>query len=72
MKSPQKDKLGEELAELLEAGAKPVGLGPNRLRVETAAIAMVTAGMLHWQTVQGKGSHYNTAATSMESESIAA
>jgi 16S rRNA U1498 N3-methylase RsmE len=33
---------------LVEAGALPVGLGSNRLRTETAAVALLSALML-WQ-----------------------
>ncbi len=40
---PEGDFTKEELQGLIEAGAKPVGLGQNRLRVETAALAMITA-----------------------------
>jgi len=43
---PEGDFTEEEMQELLAAGAKPVGLGPNRLRVETAAIAMVAGAVL--------------------------
>ena len=37
---------GEELAGLVGAGAVPVGLGPQRLRVETASMALLTTAML--------------------------
>lgn len=40
---PEGDFTKEELQVLIDAGARPVGLGPNRLRVETAAMAMLTA-----------------------------
>ena len=40
---PEGDFTAEELQALVEAGAQPVGLGPNRLRVETAALAMLNA-----------------------------
>lgn len=40
---PEGDFTPEELDGLIEAGAQPVGLGQNRLRVETAALAMLTA-----------------------------
>ena len=40
---PEGDFTREELQGLIDAGARPVGLGQNRLRVETAALAMVTA-----------------------------
>lgn len=38
---PEGDFTPEELQLLLEAGARPVGLGTLRLRAETAAIAML-------------------------------
>ena len=40
---PEGDFTPDELQALIDAGAKPVGLGPNRLRVETAALAMLNA-----------------------------
>ena len=40
---PEGDFTAEELQALFDAGAKPVGLGRNRLRVETAALAMLNA-----------------------------
>ncbi len=40
---PEGDFTPGELDGLIEAGARPVGLGPNRLRVETAALSMLTA-----------------------------
>ena len=40
---PEGDFTKEELQGLIEAGAKPVGLSQNRLRVETAALAMIIA-----------------------------
>lgn len=44
---PEGDLTPAELEVLLEAGAKPVGLGSNRLRVETAAEALlVVAGAM--------------------------
>ena len=42
---PEGDFTGEEVAALVAAGARPVGLGPHRLRVETAAVAGL-AGVL--------------------------
>ena len=36
----------EEVHELKSAGAAPVGLGPCRLRVETATISLLSALML--------------------------
>lgn len=38
---------GEELAALIGAGATPVGLGTQRLRVETAAMALLSCVVLH-------------------------
>ncbi|CAK9220796.1 unnamed protein product [Sphagnum troendelagicum] len=43
---PEGDFTGEEIQMLVEAGAVPVGLGQCRLRVETAAIAMLATVML--------------------------
>lgn len=40
---PEGDFTEEEKEALIKAGAVPVGLGPRRLRVETAAIAMLSA-----------------------------
>ncbi|CAL8467991.1 g7529 [Coccomyxa elongata] len=40
---PEGDFTPEEVEQLIAAGAKPVGLGPNRLRVETAALALLAA-----------------------------
>jgi len=51
---PEGDFTPEELNEIIEAGAVPVGLGPLRLRAETAAIAMLATLMLH-----GNVSHSN-------------
>jgi 16S rRNA (uracil1498-N3)-methyltransferase len=45
---PEGDFSPQELDDIIAAGARPVGLGPNRLRVETAALAMLTAVTL-WQ-----------------------
>ncbi|KAI3438675.1 hypothetical protein D9Q98_001096 [Chlorella vulgaris] len=39
---PEGDWTAAELAALVEAGAQPVGLGPLRLRAETAAIALLS------------------------------
>ena len=44
---PEGDFTKEELQGLMEAGARPVGLGQNRLRVETAALAMIAAVTLN-------------------------
>ena len=38
---PEGDFSAAELDAMLAAGALPVGLGPHRLRVETAAIALL-------------------------------
>ncbi len=43
---PEGDFTPAELELLLCAGAKPVGLGNNRLRAETAAIALLAAAAL--------------------------
>lgn len=40
---PEGDFTEDEKEALIKAGALPVGLGPRRLRVETAAIAMLSA-----------------------------
>ncbi|KAI5060292.1 hypothetical protein GOP47_0024712 [Adiantum capillus-veneris] len=40
---PEGDFTEEEKEAIIKAGALPVGLGPRRLRVETAAIAMLSA-----------------------------
>ncbi|KAG2450154.1 hypothetical protein HYH02_000256 [Chlamydomonas schloesseri] len=40
---PEGDFTPAELAALVEAGARPVGLGANRLRTETAAIGLLSA-----------------------------
>ena len=40
---PEGDFTREEVHSLVAAGAVPVGLGPHRLRVETAAIALLAA-----------------------------
>ncbi|GAX78384.1 hypothetical protein CEUSTIGMA_g5826.t1 [Chlamydomonas eustigma] len=43
---PEGDFTPEEVKLLVEAGAIPTGLGPNRLRTETAAIMMLSACMM--------------------------
>ena len=43
---PEGDFSPAELAALVEAGARPVGLGSNRLRTETAAVALLSACLL--------------------------
>jgi 16S rRNA (uracil1498-N3)-methyltransferase len=44
---PEGDWTVQEVQALQAAGALPVGLGPQRLRVETAALALLSAAMLH-------------------------
>ena len=43
---------GEELEALIGAGALPVGLGPNRLRVETAALSLLNVAALYLDSLQ--------------------
>lgn len=43
---PEGDFTEKELSKLMEAGATAVGLGPHRLRVETATIALLATLML--------------------------
>lgn len=43
---PEGDFTPREVDLLMQAGAKPVGLGENRLRTETAAIALLSLAML--------------------------
>ncbi|KAL8195270.1 hypothetical protein R6Q57_025673 [Mikania cordata] len=43
---PEGDFTETEVKMILEAGATPVGLGPHRLRVETATIALLSTAML--------------------------
>ncbi|EFJ51909.1 hypothetical protein VOLCADRAFT_56392, partial [Volvox carteri f. nagariensis] len=43
---PEGDFTPAELAALVQAGARPVGLGTNRLRTETAAIGLLAACLL--------------------------
>ncbi len=43
---PEGDFTDEELEVLREAGARPVGLGSNRLRTETAALALLATAVL--------------------------
>jgi RsmE family RNA methyltransferase len=45
---PEGDFTDPELEGLVDAGAHIVGLGQHRLRVETAAIALLSASMLHF------------------------
>ena len=42
---PEGDFTPSELAALTEAGALPVGLGPHRLRTETAALSLLSAAV---------------------------
>lgn len=44
---PEGDFTEQELAALTAAGARLVGLGPTRLRTETAALALLAAAVLH-------------------------
>eukprot|EP00884_Botryococcus_braunii_P018637 jgi/Botrbrau1/5457/Bobra.27_1s0008.1 len=46
MVGPEGDFTRGELGVLLEAGARPVGLGPHRLRVETAALALLNSASM--------------------------
>ncbi|XP_043707995.1 ribosomal RNA small subunit methyltransferase E isoform X1 [Telopea speciosissima] len=48
---PEGDFTEEEVKMMIEAGATAVGLGPHRLRVETAAIALLSTLML-WSDAQ--------------------
>ncbi|GLI69139.1 hypothetical protein VaNZ11_013696 [Volvox africanus] len=43
---PEGDFTPAELETLVQAGARPVGLGPNRLRTETAAVGLLAACLL--------------------------
>ncbi|GAB2219392.1 hypothetical protein Droror1_Dr00007027 [Drosera rotundifolia] len=49
---PEGDFTEKELKTMIEVGVTPVGLGPHRLRVETATVALLTAVML-WSDSQG-------------------
>ncbi|CAA6653474.1 unnamed protein product [Spirodela intermedia] len=49
---PEGDFTEKEVELMTERGATPVGLGPCRLRVETAAVALLSALML-WSDAQG-------------------
>jgi 16S rRNA (uracil1498-N3)-methyltransferase len=44
---PEGDWTPRELEQLLAAGAQPVGLGPLRLRAETAAVSLLAYVRLH-------------------------
>lgn len=43
---PEGDFTPKEVEELVDAGARPVGLGANRLRTETAAVALLSLCVL--------------------------
>lgn len=43
---PEGDFSAEEVQALADAGVLPVGLGSNRLRTETAALALLAAAVL--------------------------
>lgn len=43
---PEGDFTPEEIQQLMEAGALPVGLGSNRLRTETAAVALLATARM--------------------------
>jgi len=47
---PEGDFTEEEMQALLAAGAHPVGLGGNRLRVETATMSMVDVAVQQWHS----------------------
>lgn len=49
---PEGDFTEHEMKQLKEVGALPVGLGPNRLRVETAAMAIVAGSVLHYESIK--------------------
>ena len=51
---PEGDFTESELSALSDAGARPVGLGANRLRVETAAIAMLAGAMLYTEGMRDR------------------
>lgn len=44
----------DELDSIVSIGARPVGLGPRRLRVETATVAMLAAVMLMFETKESQ------------------
>jgi hypothetical protein len=48
---PEGDFTKEELESLADAGANMVGLGTNRLRVETAALALLNGCALAWDAL---------------------
>jgi len=47
---PEGDFTEQELGLLKDAGARLVGLGHNRLRVESAALALLAAAALVWDS----------------------
>ncbi|XAR72991.1 16S rRNA (uracil(1498)-N(3))-methyltransferase [Bertholletia excelsa] len=49
---PEGDFTQKELDSIIEAGAKAVGLGPHRLRVETATVALLATVMLWSDSLQ--------------------
>ncbi|XAR72999.1 hypothetical protein NMG60_11019835 [Bertholletia excelsa] len=49
---PEGDFSQKELDSIIEAGAKAVGLGPHRLRVETATVALLATVMLWSDSLQ--------------------
>jgi 16S rRNA (uracil1498-N3)-methyltransferase len=53
MVGPEGDFTRGELDLILKAGARPVGLGPTRLRVETAAIALLTSATMFVEAHRG-------------------
>lgn len=53
---PEGDFTEAEQAALVAAGGRLVGLGPLRLRSETAAVALLSAAMLHCSRTGGAGS----------------
>ena len=51
---PEGDFTEEEMRALLAAGAHPVGLGGNRLRVETATMSMVDVAVQQYNALSHK------------------
>ena len=49
---PEGDFTPSEIESLIQAGARLVGLGPLRLRVETAAIALLAAACAYHRAAQ--------------------